>query len=88
MGINVDFSKVKTFQLTQKNITDSALHKLYVLSVEDGMVSALRGFYQTWGQPDYISPEQLQEAIQQAVATSKGPKLLISGSGKVRIMSL
>ena len=79
---------VKTLQVNQKNLSDTALHKLYVLSVENGVVSALQDFYQTCGESDFISPEQLQEAIQQAVTTSKDPKFLISGEGKVRIMAL
>ena len=69
------------------------MHKLYVLSVENGVVGALQDFYQTWGQADLQTPQsissgQLQEAIQQAVTTSKDPKLLISEPGKVRIMAL
>jgi len=93
LGINVDFSKVKTFQVGQKSLTDRDLHKFYVLSVENGVVGALHDFYQNWGHPDFqtpnrISSEQLQEVIQQAVATSKDPKLLISELGKVRIMGL
>jgi hypothetical protein len=77
----------KILQGNQKDLSDATLHKLYVLSVENGVVGALRDFYQTRGQSDFISPEQLQEAIQQAVTTSKDPKLLISGAGKVRVMS-
>ncbi|MBF0571280.1 MAG: hypothetical protein HQL12_05350 [Candidatus Omnitrophica bacterium] len=93
LGINTDFSKIKTFQIKQKNVSDSTLHKLYVLSVEKGIASALREFYQTRAESDFqiprnISAEQLQGAIQQAVTTSKGPKFLISGPGKVRIMAL
>jgi hypothetical protein len=93
LGIDVDFSKVKTFQIGQKKSSDAALHKLYVLSVENGMVGALRDFYQAWGQSDFqmarrITSEQLQEAIEQEVTTSKVPKLLIAEPGKVRIMSL
>jgi len=57
------------------------------------VVGALQDFYQNWGQsevqvPRTISSEQLQVAIQQAVATSKEPKLLISEPGKVRIMAM
>ncbi len=87
-------SKKSTEAVTPpKKISNTALHKLYVLSVEHGMVDALRDFYQTWGQSDFqmtrgISSEQLPEAIKQAVTTSKDPKLLISGQGKVRIMAL
>ena len=93
MGIKVDFSKVKTFQVNQQKIPDNIQHQLYVLSVEDGMVNALKDFYQTWDQADLIqirkiSSDQLQEAIQQAVTASKEPKLLISEPGKVRIMAL
>jgi len=76
-----------------KELSDTALHQLYVLSVEHGIVDSLQDFYQTWGQSDFqvirrISSEQLQQAIQQAVTRSKDPKLLISGPGKVRIMAL
>jgi len=68
-------------------------HKLYVLSVENGVVDALQDFYQPQGQQGFpigqeISSEQLQAAIQQAVTASKEPKLLISEPGKVRIMAL
>ena len=78
----------KSAPVNQKKLSDASLHKLCVLSVENGVVGALQDFYQTWGQSDFIFPEQLQEVIQQAVTTSKDPKLLISGEGKVRIMSL
>ena len=89
LGIKVDFSKVKTYQVNQKKIPDTVLHKLYVLSVENGVVNALQDFYEARGQSDFqISPEQLQGAIQQEVTMSKNPKLLISQPGKVRIMSL
>ncbi len=70
-----------------EKLSDIALHKLYVLSVENGVVGALQDFYSTpVGRS--ITAEQLQEAIQQAVTKSKDPKLLISKPGKVRIMSL
>lgn len=93
LGFNVDFSKVKTFQVDHQNISDTTRHKLYILSVENGVVGALQDFYQTWGQSDIqiprkITSEQLQEAIQQAVLRSKYPKLLISEPGKMRIMAL
>jgi hypothetical protein len=93
LGMNVDFGKIKTLQINHKNLSDGALHKLYVLSIENGMVGALQDFYQAWGQSNLrvnniISSEQLQEAIQQAVATSNEPKLLISEPGKIRIMVL
>jgi hypothetical protein len=89
----VDFSKDKTFQVNQKNLSETALHKFYVLSVESGVIGALKDFYQTWGHSDLqmtprISSVQLQKAIQQAVTTSKDPKLLISDQGKVRIMAI
>ena len=76
----------KTFQGHQKNSFDAALHELYVLSIENGMVDALQDFYGTLANRS-ITPQQLQEAIQQAVTRSKGPKLLISEPGKVRIMT-
>ncbi len=80
-------------KVSQKGLSDAALHKLYVLSVENGVAGALRDFYETRAQFDLqmahkISSEQLQEAIAQAVAKSKDPKLLISRQGKVRIMSI
>ena len=103
LGIDVDFNKVKTFQINPKGSSDKSLHQFYVLSVEHGVIGALQDFYQNWpssrtftvvqGQaepqmPHLISSEQLQTVIQQAVATSKEPKLLISEPGKVRIMAL
>jgi hypothetical protein len=93
LGINVDFSKIKTFEVKQKNLSDSTLHKLYVLGVEHGVATALQDFYQGGTQDDIpmsrsISPKQLQEAIQEAVAGSKDLKLLISKPGKLRIMTV
>ena len=67
--------------------SDTALHKLYVLSVEKGVIGALQDFSST-PVGHSITPEQLQGAIQQAVTRSKDPKLLLSRPGKVRIMSL
>ena len=69
-----------------KRSSDTALHELYVLSVENGVIDALQDFYST-PVGHAITLEQLQEAIQQAVTRSKDPKLLISGPGKVRIMA-
>ena len=93
LGVPVDLSKVKTLQIGQSALSDTTRHNLYVLSVENGVVDALRDFYLTWGQPDFqmqrsISTMQLQEAIAQAVTQSKYPKLLISKPGKIRIMDL
>lgn len=93
LGFDVDFSKVKTFQVNHKDLSGKSLHKLYVLSVENGLVGALQGFYSSWGQTDLqiprlVSSGHLQEAIQDAVTTSKDPKLLISEPGKMRIMAL
>jgi hypothetical protein len=93
LGIDVDLSKVKTIQINQQGLSDSTRHKLYVLSVEHGVVGALQGFYQAQGQYDIpithmISSVQLQGAIQQAVTASKDPKLLITEPGKMRIMAL
>ena len=92
-GVKVDFKKVKTIQIGPKNLSNSTQHKLYVLSIENGVISALKDFYETQGLPNLghsrpISSEQLQDAINQAVARSKEPKLLISTPGKVRIMSM
>ncbi len=93
LGIHVDFSKVKTYQVNQESMSNTTLHRLYVLSVENGIVGALRDFYQDHGQSIFygghkVSSQQLQEAIQQAVTTSRGPKLFISQPGKVRIMAM
>jgi len=93
LGINVDFNKVKTFQINKPGLSGKTMHQFYVLSVENGVVGALQDFYQSWGQTNLqlnsiISSEELQLAIQQAVATSKDPKFLISEPGKVRIMAL
>ena len=93
LGINIDFGKVKTFQVNNKSLSDKALHKLYVLSVEKGVVGALQDFYQSMGSSGLqiarkISTDQLQDAIAQAVTTSNDPKLVISEPGKVRIMAL
>jgi hypothetical protein len=80
---------VKTSQVSRKNLSDSTRHKLYVLSIENGMVSALQDFYMPGtliGRT--ITSKQLQGAIQQAVTASQDPKLLISKPGKVRIMAL
>ena len=89
----VDLSKIKTDQLKSMSLAEMAQHKLYVLSVEKTVVGALQGFYQNWGSPDIkeareISSGQLKDVIQEAVTSSKDPKLLISGAGKVRIMRL
>ena len=93
MGIEVDFNRVKTFEVKKMKLSDESLHRLYVISVEKGVVGALQDFYQTWAQPDLqiprtITSQQLQGALQEAVITSKEPKLLISEPGKVRVMSL
>ena len=93
LGIDVDFSKIKTFQVGQGDVSDDIRHKLYVLSVENGVVGALQDFYQSRGELDFqlshhISSNQLQEAIKEAVTKSDAPKLLIAEPGKLRIMSL
>lgn len=93
LGIKVDVNKIKTLKIDQDSISPSTIHKFYVLSVENGVVSALQDFYQAWGQADLQTPQsistgQLEGVIQQAVSASKDPKLLISEPGKVRIMSL
>ena len=93
LGVDVDFSKIKTFQLGPSNISDNTRHRLYVLSIENGVIGALEDFYQGRQQsglpmPHRIFLAQLQEAIRKAVTTSKEPKLLISEPGKVRIMAI
>lgn len=90
-------------QESQNILSDATRHKLYVLSIENGMAGILQDFYETLDQsgPQMVhtlipgtpvslsnTPEQLQEAIQQAVTASKDPKLLISQPGKMRIMDL
>jgi hypothetical protein len=75
------------------NLSDATLHKLYTLSIENGMAGILQNFYQSWGLsgiqvPSRVSSDNLQEAIQQVVTASKDPKLLISEPGKMRIMGL
>ncbi|MBF0511872.1 MAG: hypothetical protein HQL13_06050 [Candidatus Omnitrophica bacterium] len=91
-GVDVDFSKMKTLQVKEARISEATRHKLYVLSVENGVVRALEDFYQMhrgWGHIAQNLPvNQLEGAIQQAVTQSKSPKLLISEPGKLRIMSL
>jgi hypothetical protein len=86
-------TKASTPQVNRSGLSDATLHRFYVLSIENGMVGALQDFYQNWGQsylqmPRRISSDQLQKAIQEAVTTSKDPKLLISTPGKVRIMAM
>ena len=95
LGINVDLSKVKTFQVNSGNLSDKTSHQLYVLSVEKAGWWVLCGiFIKCQGAicfPD--GPRDLfraitRQAIQQAVTTSKYPKLLQSATpGKVRIMA-
>jgi hypothetical protein len=85
--------KLALFRAHQKGLSDETRHKLYVLSIENGITGVLQDFYQAWDQSRLqtvfrISPDQLQNAIQQAVTASKDPKLLISQPGKVRIMEL
>lgn len=87
-------SKDKTLKGTLPALSESTMHKLYILSVEKGMVTALQNFYRTfWAGSDFyleerIAPGQMQEAIKKAVTASQAPKLLIAGSGKVRIMTI
>ncbi len=93
LGIKVDFRKVKTFQINSNHLSDMALHRFYVLSVEHGVAGALQDFYKTrelsvFPMGRRISSDQLQDVIAQAVAASKYPKLLISQEGKVRIMDM
>ncbi len=76
-----------------KPLSDNTRQKLYQLSIENGMVGVLQDFYLTMDKPvpvmaRTITTNQLQEAIEQEVTSSKGPKLLISEQGKVRIMTL
>ena len=95
-GIKVDLSKIKTFQISKRDqpkVSDQTMHKLYVMSLENGVVDALKDFYNSRGQfdltiPYRISPRQLPDVIQRSVTTSNAPKLLISQPGKVRIMDL
>jgi hypothetical protein len=94
LGLKVNWSKVKTLELAHDTLSESTMHRLYVLSVEKGVTGALQNFYQSFsaGTDFYlgqrISSAQIQEAIKKAVTASVAPKLLISGSGKVRIMTI
>ena len=87
-------SKSKTLNVTSNPLSEATMHKLYILSVEKGMVAALQNFYRTfWVGSDFtlgerIAPDQMQEAIKKAVTASGSTKLLIAGSGKVRIMTI
>ena len=78
-------SSEKPLGAVSPKLSGTTPHELYVMSVENGVVAALRDFYST---PVCLSitPGQLQEAIQQAVTKSRDPKLLISKPGKLRIM--
>lgn len=93
LGIKLDINKVKTFQIGHQNLFDGVQHRLYVLGIENGMASALQDFYAARGGLQFhatrqILPDQLQEAIQEAVTASRSPKLLISEPGKMRIMAI
>ena len=87
-------SKSKTLNVTSNPLSEATMHKLYILSVEKGMVTAFENFYRTfWAGSDFtlgerIAPDQMQEAIKKAVTASGSTKLLIAGSGKVRIMTI
>ncbi|MDE2027301.1 MAG: hypothetical protein KGK03_02065 [Candidatus Omnitrophica bacterium] len=72
---------------------EAQAHRLYVLGVENGMKEAAQRFFINPGAAgapaaQHISSEQLQKALEQAMGKSKGPKLLIAGPGKVRVMAL
>ncbi|MBF0504660.1 MAG: hypothetical protein HQL14_06105 [Candidatus Omnitrophica bacterium] len=100
LGVKVEISKVKTLQMTEDFLSEPTGNEMYVLSVEKGVVGALKDFYKTLGaSPDYhlgstllestyITPDQMEEAIKQAVTLSAAPKFLISQPGKVRILTL
>jgi len=93
LGIKLDLNKIKTIQIKPKSQSELAQHRLFVLGIENSVVGALQEFYQNWGQSDIrmpkeVSVDQLQQIIEQAVSSSKEPKLLISEPGKVRIMSI
>jgi hypothetical protein len=85
-------SKKSAATQVHRKLSDADLHRLYVLSIENGMVNALQDFYQAWGNADLkvrrISLGQVQDLIRQAVTSSKSTKLLIVQPGKLRIMSL
>ena len=72
---------------------DGGAHRLYSFSVEDGVKDALTDFKQHQKRSDLkITPQitsaQLQAVLEAAMSNSKGPKLLISQPGKMRILSL
>ena len=84
LGVSVDVTKIKTMEIPSK------LHKV---SVEKGVMGALAPFHQTWDNPmpqlaRRLDVNLLEEVIKNAMTVSENPKLLISESGKVRIMAL
>lgn len=97
-------SKAQSLSITADFLSAATMHELYGLGVEEGVMGALNDFYQasligldsvhehtivlgaTVGQT--IAADQIEEVIRKAVSASNSPKLLISESGKFRIMSL
>ena len=85
--------EVLSKQAKTATMSPATQHRLYVMSVEKGVVGALEDFYEQRSSPAIqlahrVTLDQMQEAIQEAVTSSKGPKLLISQPGKIRIMAL
>ena len=69
----------------------SEADKLYALSVEKGMASALRDFHKpkpAQKSSQVIIPSQMEEVLKKAVTVSASPKLLIYQQGKLRVMTL
>jgi hypothetical protein len=100
---SADSGQAKMLKVAKKGISDLTRHKLYVMSIENGIVGVFQDFYHTWVVSGHqmaitfkpktpvsrrISLAQLQDAIAKAVTSTKGPKLLITGPGKLRIMAL
>ena len=88
-----ELAAVPSVKVNQSPLVGADLHQFYVRSVEHGFAGALMDFYQTYGHVDILKPrsissDQLQDAIKRAVTSSQDPRLLITGPGKVRIMSL
>ena len=80
-------SKVKPPEITADFLSAATMHELYGLGVEDGVFGALKDFCQA-SVSQTIAADQIEDAIRKAVTASEAPKLLISESGKVRIMTL
>jgi len=96
-----------TVPLTQTaplTLSELTMHELYGLGVEEGVLWAMKDFYQTLNPGrDFphehtivlstptshpISAAQMEGAIKKAVTASGSPKFLISEAGKMRILTM